>query len=466
MKKNKQSPASGEQSAIRGYRFQYEVAARLIIQYLRQKKLKWIKFIDPIAGHLDDIQLNISGTVYAYQVKYSHSSTYISFKQIFAGDNSLIFQLANGWKRLKKENNSVKVCFLTNREPSINDRVYINSHHQSFKNFFDNEWQNKNSFSKGEISQKWKLIWDKIIVASGLSESEFQEFIKDCELIFSFKPLSEDNSYTNEEERDVFSQDVNKIIELIQSSIANNGDAPIYLTDRDLLYKLGWNNRIEYINIHNFPIDDKIYETIKETKDKLFKAIEELESGYILLQGSPGSGKSSLLSKELINTSKTKIIKYFSYIPDDTVFSHTRGESINFLHDISKSLEDIGYKVGESLSYDNENFLLNRLQRQFQEIHKQYQSSNKKIVIIVDGLDHIEREMNLNNSFLKSLPLPSFLPRGVIFLISSQLDRLNQLPSEIEQQINEPIRKIKMNKLSKESVLKYYKKIIIRSRFE
>ena len=155
-----------------------------------------------------------------------------------------------------------------------------------------------------------------------------------------------------------------------------------------------------------------------------------------------------------MDSEKLKVIKYFCYIPDDKSISISRGQSVNFLHDISQKLETLGYKAGESLSSFDLSFLHKRLQHQLQEVSSKYQESKKKVIIIVDGLDHIQREMNPQHSLLSILPLPDSLPQGVVFLLSSQLDKLKKLPAKIEEQIRKQDRKIIIDKMSKEAVLK------------
>ena len=454
-------PALGEKRAISGYNFQYKSTAHLILKYLKKKQLKWIKLIDPQAGKVDDLQINISGTIYAYQMKW-RSKGYLSFKEITSSSNnkpSIINQLADGWRKLKRQEVNVKVCFLTNMSPSKDDKLFQNNSGQtkSFKNFIEEQWSDKDSLIQNSFPKDWKEIWGKIVSESKLSNIDFLEFIKDCEFIFSFEHSKEVNSLFPEDSQ-TLNKDIDKLSNFVSNSISQTKKLPLKLTSEDLLKKIGWSDRIEYKNTHDFPVDRKIYEPIEDSKKKLLKTIKEIKSGYILLQGSPGSGKSTLLSASLSNSNETKIIKYFSYVPDDKSLSISRGESINFLHDISQKLESCGYKGGDSLNTFEQSFLLKRLKFQFQEIKDEYTKSKLKVIIVVDGLDHIERELSPNRSLLSDLPLPDSLPEGVVFLLSSQLDKLKNLPPKIEQQINKSGRKLIIDKLNKEAVLKIINK--------
>ena len=121
-------PALGEKRAASGYHFQYKSTAYLIIKYLKQRQLNWVKLIDPTADKLDDLQLNISDVIYAYQMKWSESSNYLSFNKIISSSHnksSIIKQLAEGWKKLRNQyGDNIKVCFLTNMSPSKNDNLF------------------------------------------------------------------------------------------------------------------------------------------------------------------------------------------------------------------------------------------------------------------------------------------------------------------------------------------------------
>ncbi len=73
---------------------------------------------------------------------------------------------------------------------------------------------------------------------------------------------------------------------------------------------------------------------------------------------------------------------------------------------------------------------------------KSYEERGSRVVIIVDGLDHIPREELPDHSLLKVLPTPQSLPDGVLFILGTQSLDLSDIPGAVQQQANEPDRRV------------------------
>ena len=58
------------------------------------------------------------------------------------------------------------------------------------------------------------------------------------------------------------------------------------------------------------------------------------------------------------------------------------------------------------------------------------ESNGAKTIILIDGLDHIEREIRPDRSLLSDLPLPEQVPQGVVIVFGSQTDQLKQLSDQ------------------------------------
>jgi hypothetical protein len=134
-----------------------------------------------------------------------------------------------------------------------------------------------------------------------------------------------------------------------------------------------------------------------------------------------------------------------------------RGESTSFLHDITLALDRAGFRPGQSISDpQNRAHLSQRFHQQIQLLHDDWQGTSRKTVILVDGLDHVPRELKPQDSLLKHLPDPDQIPDGVLIVLGSQTDQLADLPSRVQESIQHQERRIHIERLSRESVAEIF----------
>ena len=192
-----------------------------------------------------------------------------------------------------------------------------------------------------------------------------------------------------------------------------------------------------------------IINLLKNTVNEILSAIEKLSGGYIAVLGTPGSGKSTTLTKTLREIS-ARVVRYYAYVPDAQDPLTLRGESVNFLHDVVLKLEEFGFYEGESSSGFERELLMNRLYRQIQKLHENWKATGTKTIILIDGLDHIEREQYPARSLLKDLPAPNQVPDGIYFILGSQTD--SPFPDRVQALVRAPERRIEMQHLKRQSV--------------
>ena len=124
------SPSQGERNALRGFGYQFRVAATVTHRSLREDSLEWVRIADPNAERVDDFQLGTQGRVDAYQIKSNRSGAAFTYKTLTNendGKPSLIAQLASGWRILKNTNstNRVVVHLVTDQSPSASSSAYL-----------------------------------------------------------------------------------------------------------------------------------------------------------------------------------------------------------------------------------------------------------------------------------------------------------------------------------------------------
>ena len=107
-----------------------------------------------------------------------------------------------------------------------------------------------------------------------------------------------------------------------------------------------------------------------------------------------------------------------------------------------------GIQGGSSQARTNEE-LQGKLSQQLAELHTRWSQDGVYTLILVDGLDHIEREQSPSRSLLLDLPHPDTVPPGVIFILGSQTLELRELSLPIKSRLQEDGRTFKMHPLSR-----------------
>ena len=409
---------------------------------------------------MDDLQIGSSGRVDAYQVKsaqYGGTFTFRDLAEPQTGVPALIQQLARGWMTLRQKypQSRVVVHLVTNQIASSASNAALPTGEppptpKHFAAFVEQAWKPAHRTSPDaalNIPATWQATWNAVQLASGLPERDFEAFVKDCSLEFGFDSGALFLS-SSPLDQQFIDDDVDQITNVLSATVADP-EHIIELTHAELLQRLYWTDRFEYRNPHRFPVIEKTYREIQDTAKALTEAICELPGGYIAVLGAPGSGKSTLLTQHLRRVG-ARLIKYYAYVPGSTGPRATRGESINFLHDVVLQLENAGFSSGQSPSRFNRDQLLERFHEQLQLLHRNWLETDCKTIILVDGLDHIEREQHPSQSLLSDLPDPDQIPNGIYFVLGSQTD--TPLSPRIKAEVRRQDRKIEMLPLSRQQV--------------
>lgn len=460
-------PAWGERDAQTGYYPQYKLSAEIVVRSIRRPDLLWIAIADPKAGRVDDFQIAAGRTIDAYQFKWSRYGGNFSYVDLTKGSGSapgLIKQLADGWSKLKEQNLGFRVVvhLVTNEQPStsvgppVSEPAPVPAH---FSAFIEQAWKpfaNGQFTTESDLPEAWRTAWKNLAIASGLNQADFLRFVRDCKLEFGARPYISDNGGALEDAR--FDKDVREVTEKIIEAVADPQHI-VKLTSEELIDRLGWRSRVEMHNIHTFPVDEQIYEPIEASEKKLLTALDDTQQGYIAVLGPPGSGKSTLLTQTL-RYYPHRIVRYFAYVPSDPGYS-VRGESLNFLHDILHQIEQAGVVAGQAPNYPDIELLRGRLKEHLLELNRQWLESGVKTVILIDGLDHIDREQHPGRSLLKDLPQPDQIPEGVIFLLGSQTDQLADLSAATIESLKQVERRIEIEPLDRNAVRRIIRKSVI-----
>lgn len=452
--------SSGERAAVIGYSAQYRIAAELIYSSLVSEELEWIALADPEAGRLDDIQLGTPGRLDAYQVKWGEQTGALSFNDLTSGkgdttlasSKGLIGQLAGGWHKFKQAHPTRRVVVhLVARDiasASTKATIPHDSNTVSKPNlqgfltdcWTDRSWSNQ---GLGACPTGWSSALTKLKDVSGIDEADFTAFIRDCELEFGYSLQSASST------RDGLRQaeDIEALAAFLFRTVGAD-KREIRIEREELLKRLGWARRFTQRFTHDFKID-KLYQPISATINDLDNALTKHKSGYLALLGTPGSGKSTTLTHTLRYRSGYRVMRYYAYVPDS--FAQGRGEAASFLQDMVLALKSRGFHGGRSQAKTFEE-LFDKFSYQLAEIHDSWLSDGVLTLILVDGLDHIEREQNTIRSLLEVLPHPDTLPEGVLFILGSQTLELGGLLPAVKSQLKDSTRVLNMRPLARAQV--------------
>lgn len=433
--------AIGERAAIIGYSAQYCIAAELIYSALVAGELEWIALADPDAGRVDDIQVATPGRLDAYQVKWGEQIGSLSFNDITSGkgdttltsSKGLIGQLAGGWHKLKYTipDRRIVVHLITRDFASQHAAIPHSNNTISKANlqgFLTDCWADRSWSNQGlsACPTGWSPALIGLKEASGIDEAAFLSFVQDCELEFGYTLPSAASTRDGLRQK----EDIETLATFLLRTIGAD-KREIRIERDELLRRLGWADRFSQRFTHDFKID-KLYQPISATINDLENALNKHRRGYLALLGTPGSGKSTTLTHTLRYRSGYRVVRYYAYVPDS--FIQGRGEVASFLHDMVLALKSRGFYGGRSQAKTTEE-LLDKFSHQLAELHDSWLSDGVLTLILVDGLDHIEREQKTIRSLLEVLPHPDTLPEGVLFILGSQTLELKGLPSAVKTQL-------------------------------
>ncbi len=443
---------SGETAAIKGYEFQYLIFATEIYDALlhNENQVEWIEFASNDAGKIDDVLIGLANSVLAFQIKNVSTSNFTFSTFTEASTQSILEGMFIGWKKQKTSNSTKRldVRFITTQSASVNDKIekFAGSSKPSFQNFLTNFWMpvSTSRYDATSIPKAWSEVLDDLVkLAKASSREEMIAFIKDTSFAFDYSMPKYFDNYIEKQRR----IDIEDIAKHIFQTVGRKGN--IRFSKKEFLEEFGLKRRYESYYTHSFFVDEEHYQSINETWNEIENLINTFSSGYITLIGNAGSGKSTLLTKWLLQ-SNYKILRYYAYVNVDMNYEFGfRGEAKTFLHDLLVQIRQSTASLQDRLPTVD----LTDLQKHFTEELNKLARNEEKVIIIVDGLDHIEREQNVTRSLLSVLPLPTTIPDNIYFILGSRrIENLDQLHSRIQNHIFTENRLIKIKPLSKDKV--------------
>ncbi|MBL7177937.1 MAG: hypothetical protein ISS66_19110 [Desulfobacteraceae bacterium] len=411
-------PAIGERRARWGYGYQDKIATERILNILRKDLrerdtlFEGVRLADLDAGRADDFVLVWEKEVEGNSIKWSGEATPLNWGEII-GANGLLKELADGYQRLKDRwpAKAVSVRLQSNRPPSSE------KHHAqlistfSVAEFVRDHWP---SGPTAHDSAQVTAVWSKISEHVGLTGSDFSEFVNSCNLSLGYPepPGSGPDSQGWRHYKKQFG-DLHKAI---ATWLTNNPHSD-FIDRFFLLSAIGFRGSRSGL-IQRFPLPKIPYSKNGTSADQLKQLIDTTEGGYIAVVGPAGIGKSTLVQDVLSDAQYPFFIPYYAFLPD-TDGNRDRGEALTFFQDVIGRLDKFfthRYSLGISdVAQGRE-----ALREHMSKANEQYIIQGHKTILLIDGLDHVSREINLQNPLLQELPSPDEVPDGFLIILSSQ----------------------------------------------
>jgi len=350
----------------------------------------------------DDLTIERQGIILKKQIKYSKAHT-LQKKDISA-DSSYqlaIDDLFQSW--LKNKNNEVKLCLAWNKP--TDDLIHILSEQNGSKTFISHptklyQINIDKLWPKGkEPLTKWRRFKES---AQNIDRSDFADFCNNLYIETNFPKFSLDIDSPGELETIVLQQAESLGIGIFpnQHITIKNFIARLILKVKEARSKgniirtqslfISFNIKTDYGAIQqDFPIDKQKNIITKGTVDNLIGEIQINKK--LMLLGEPGSGKSWLVNNLAASATKRKIhvVKHFCYtdLNDQLQKERIKQNTLygNLIFDILKEFPELSERKKQKYAST------------LSELNILVQSIKEPTIIIIDGLDHIDRVYDFYN---------------------------------------------------------------------
>ncbi|WP_298137031.1 NACHT domain-containing protein [Flavobacterium sp.] len=444
-----------------GFYYQNNIAALKIIECLFfNSDIRQIRLENYDKGnHIDDIIIYREDKIDYYQVKWAEDedksySIYNMLKSEISKDGkttkkSLFKQLAEGYLSAKGNSEKFSISLFTTKKESNQKRPSEGVNHSLSEirtNIFEPLKQSDVRYDSLTNYENYKETIEKIRQECSLDEVSFNEFIKALEFKFSQESIEQVQNVLKSK-LEIIGIETSLFERLLNSTVkwSISGES---ITKDLVLKELGILDRFEDKLSHYFKVvDDEYYVPNQPFFEQLERGLNELSGGYIFIEGLPGIGKSTALTK-FKEQHRDVTLAYYCFIPDTkNDFGELRHQSYYFLKSLCIAVEKSFPEVDLPSKYSEQ------YEEKFSSYIEKLSKQKKKIIFIIDGLDHVHRDTTLGGKSLLNY-IKGDLPDNIYFILSSQYDTV--LSPSVKLQIDSDARRyIKVSPFTQLEIKQY-----------
>ncbi len=364
---------------------------------------------------IDDIVIFSGNRIRAVQAKYAIDPLAVYVPEDFVDENSATYfgKYAKGWRQAKVDHLGFEITveLLSNR-----------SRDSELEKVIGADGKFTPGFIAGTLRKKPKEFRDKLEKACAFvgpdADKHFQDFLQVFQFRLGQRRLDDLRGYLQGEvldhklgisDRTVFLE----LKELVERHAIDLHE-PINRSHLDEVFKKA---QRRFLLPQIFPVDSDHFVKVETFEDALRREIENSSGGYIVVTGLPGSGKSTSLSEffdGLVKDNRFAVCRYFCFVAPDDDNSRLRIQAealrVNLLSELYREFDSL---INRKFDFSEHHFV-----EALAAIGKVISDQGKKLIILLDGLDHAERDAQVRDTTLCALP--TNLPAGVIIVVGTQ----------------------------------------------
>lgn len=440
-----------------GFYYQNLVAAMRLLDLIEiGSEVKSVTLENPgRAKHIDDIIVDGDLGPRFIQVKWSgDEETSFTLSNLIASDDggSLWEKLAIGFEKVRHEPGDVIVELLSTRRAGVN-RQAPQGFPCSLQEFLTNFHIPFTKTPAGtdvrsfESYQSYKEVVNRLYLASGLPDIQtYSAFLRAIRF-----NLSQDSRNTVEARLRARLRGLG-IEQMQYGTLLDNcikwSISGLKVDRLELLQTLGLTDRFSERLKNHFPVEEPLWVPTPDLFSRIDEAISRIKTGFVVVLGEPGAGKSTAITKYLSETDAVRF-GYYCFIPDESAIGNERLQEDAFVRSICVGLRDAfpDFSFTTPYAYPSTD-LLNKW---LSELSKE----NQRVVFMVDGLDHVDRK---TKQHLLSKPLTSVLdgklPSNILVLLTTRHE--GAIPPSIRDELQrDPERMIRIDRFDIDQVRQF-----------